>query len=195
MREFALAFVPARQHPQTTYVPHVWGMGVVGGCARAVPAGPPPPWLHSYTFFIAAILLWENDDVCIVLFYSVIYNSEEYTYNGDHSISPFFINKIRFINFLNCFITNDVHFSRTGLGLESKHYLKFKWQCTQWTVYLNFNSCSKRLCDWIGPNQRKDDSCDCTLAIYGCPCMVFNHSKLQLSSLYSPAYAYTYSIL
>ena len=66
--------------------------------------GPPPPWLHSYiiwllyrpggthrppslcvnllsvkTFFIAAILLWENDDVGIVLFYSVIYNSVDRT--------------------------------------------------------------------------------------------------------------------
>ena len=34
--------------------------------------GPPPP---AKTFFIAAILLWENDNVGIVLFYSVIYNS------------------------------------------------------------------------------------------------------------------------
>ena len=39
--------------------------GVVGGFARAV--------LSS--FFIAAILLWEKDEVGFVLFYSVIYNS------------------------------------------------------------------------------------------------------------------------
>ena len=67
----------------STHRPHMyptpgraWVMGVVGGCARAVPALPPPPWLNSAKkFFIAAILLWENDDVGIVLFYSVIYNS------------------------------------------------------------------------------------------------------------------------
>ena len=62
--------------------------------------GPHPSWLHSYTiwllyrpgsthrppplcvhlpsaktFFIAAILLWENDNIGILLIYSVIYNS------------------------------------------------------------------------------------------------------------------------
>ena len=38
--------------------------------------GTPPPWLHSAkTFFIAAILLRENDDIGIILFYYVIYNS------------------------------------------------------------------------------------------------------------------------
>ena len=42
-----------------------WGLRVVGGCTRA----------PAKTFFIAAILLWKNDDIGIVLFYSAIYNS------------------------------------------------------------------------------------------------------------------------
>ena len=43
----------------STHRPHMyptpgraWGMGVVRGCARAVPARPPPPWLHSYTIWL-----------------------------------------------------------------------------------------------------------------------------------------------
>ena len=75
----ALAVVPARQRPQTTYVPHAWP-GVGNGGGRRVRQGstsPAPIPLDSTPtlFFIAAILLWENDDVGIVLFYSVIYNS------------------------------------------------------------------------------------------------------------------------
>ena len=37
--------------------------------------------------------------------------------------------------------------------------------CTLYTVY-NFNSCPGRLCEEIGQNVRKDDSCKSTLAIY-----------------------------
>ena len=92
----------------STHRPHmypmpgrVWGMGVVRGCARAVPAQPHsltailhnlavvPARRHplcvrlpsAKTFFIAAILLWENNDVGIILFYSVIYNSIQFNSN------------------------------------------------------------------------------------------------------------------
>ena len=58
----AQSALAARQHPQTT---------VVGGRARA----------SAKTFFIAAILLRENEDVGIVSFYSVIYNFVPRTYN------------------------------------------------------------------------------------------------------------------
>ena len=45
---FALAVLPTRQHPQTTYCMYptpgrAWGMGVVRGCAGAVPARPHSP--------------------------------------------------------------------------------------------------------------------------------------------------------
>ena len=78
MSMFALAVVPARQHPQTTYVPRAWP-GVGNGGGRRVSQGstsPAPLPLDSTPtqFFIAVILLRENDDVGIVLFYSVIYN-------------------------------------------------------------------------------------------------------------------------
>ena len=64
-------------------------MGVVRGCARAAVLaqwpGPPPTLcvnlLSAKTFFIAAILLRENEDVGIVSFYSVIYNFVPRTYN------------------------------------------------------------------------------------------------------------------
>ena len=63
----------APAHPPTTPIPHTRpgvGNGVVGGCAIAV---------HS-SFFIAAILHWEKDDVGFILCYSIIYNSVSKTY-------------------------------------------------------------------------------------------------------------------
>ena len=52
--------------------------------------------------------------------------------------------------------------------LQNRVLLKFQFQCAQWTEYFssNFNRCSKRLCEGIGLNLRKDDSCASTLAIY-----------------------------
>ena len=60
---------PHYDHPHSPRPRPCVGNGVVGGCVRAV--------LSS--FFIAAILLWEKDNVGFVLFYSVIYNSVVYS--------------------------------------------------------------------------------------------------------------------
>ena len=52
-----------------------WGMGWWEGSPGQYLHGPPPPWLHSYTNLHCGNPIWENDNVGIVLFYSVIYNS------------------------------------------------------------------------------------------------------------------------
>ena len=72
--------------PGSTHRPHMyptpgraWGIGVVGGCARAVPARPPSPLsisrLLRYSSLRRGNLTLRNDDVGIVLFFSIIYNS------------------------------------------------------------------------------------------------------------------------
>ena len=74
---FALA------HPPTTPIPHTrtWGIGVIGGCTRGCGGGGKERSESGVNhpsakkFFIAAMLLWDEDDVGFILFHSVIYNS------------------------------------------------------------------------------------------------------------------------
>ena len=93
-----------------THRPHMypmpswaWGMGVVGGCARAVPDQPPStltPLLHNLllntgTIFAPEIYLRQTGKCAVsnssslqTLFYSVIYNSVDYThYQTMHCIA------------------------------------------------------------------------------------------------------------
>ena len=62
--------------PLTTPIPHA---RLFVGYICGLWVFPPPPLCvnlpSAKTFFIAAILLWEKDDVGFLLFYSVIYNS------------------------------------------------------------------------------------------------------------------------
>ena len=57
-------------------------MGVVGGCARAVPARPPAPvttLLHNLAVVLSRQIV-QNLSSLYTLFYSVIYNSVDYTF-------------------------------------------------------------------------------------------------------------------
>ena len=62
--------------PQTT--PIGLGIGRVGGCARGCRGGREGELVnlqYGKTSFSATMLIWDEDDICAVVFHSVIYNS------------------------------------------------------------------------------------------------------------------------
>ena len=97
----------------------------------------------------------------------------EYTYKGNHSTLhtvctvAFKKKKIKFINFWKIVWKKIMFLSpKQGLARIQAFFKKSQWQCTHWTIHFsyNFNSCSSRLREGIGPYHSKDKSCDSTLA-------------------------------
>ena len=94
----------------------------------------------------------------------------EYTYNGDHSICSFFINKFKFINFYKLVWSKKVCFSpKQGLAIALKAFLWSPNEIVHSKLYTyppTLTAVFMRLCEGIGPILRKDDSCDIPLTIY-----------------------------